>query len=314
MYPISPARRLRPPLTGRGVPHMTGSMKIGLSTYSLSGAITSGQMSVIDAIRWIADNGGDHVEMSPSGYSLVDNDGLVRDVVRAARGAGIDISSYTIGADLTPRAERELRNEIDRLKRNVDIGAALGVKRMRHDVISRAIPETTLEQFERDLPTAVDACREVADYAAKSGITTSLENHGFHFQGSDRVLRLVTAVNRPNYRVTLDIGNFLCADENPLDAVRRLVPYASMVHFKDFYVRRLDRAPGEGWFQTRNGNHLRGAIVGHGDIDVPAVLDLVIASGYDGYASVEFEGMEECRLGSRLGMATLRRLLEERKS
>lgn len=286
-------------------------MKIGLSTYSLSRAITAGEMTVLQAIRWIADNGGEAVEISPSGFSLVDNDALVRDVVRSAKEAGIDIASYTIGADLTPRAEREVRAEIERLKRNVDIGAALGVKRMRHDVISRKIPQTTLEQFERDLPTAVDACREIADYAARAGITTSLENHGFHFQGSDRVLRLVTAVSRPNYRVTLDVGNFLCADESPLDAVRRLIPHASMVHFKDFYVRRFDHAPGEGWFQSRSGNHLRGAIVGHGDLDIPAILGVIRSSGYDGYLSVEFEGMEECRLGSRLGMATLRRLLGE---
>ena len=145
----------------------------------------------------------------------------------------------------------------------------------------------------------------------RSGITTSLENHGFHFQGSDRVLRLVTAVARPNYRLTMDVGNFLCADEEPLDAVRRLVSYASMIHFKDFYVRRFDRSPGEGWFQSRSGNHLRGAIVGHGDLDVPAILAVIRASGYDGYLSVEFEGMEECKLGSRLGMATLKRLLHE---
>jgi sugar phosphate isomerase/epimerase len=284
-------------------------MKIGLSTYSLSPAISSGEMDVLQAIRWIAENGGEHVEISPSGFSLVDNNALTRDVARAARAAGLDISSYTISADFTPRAGDDIRSEVERVKRNVDIGAELGVKRMRHDVISRKRDETTLEQFERDLPTAVDACREIADYAARFGITTSLENHGFHFQASDRVLRLVTAVNRPNYRVTLDVGNFLCADESPLDAVRRLIGYASMVHFKDFYVRRHDQPPGEGWFESRSGNHLRGAIVGHGDLDVPAILGVVRASGYDGYLSVEFEGMEDCRLGSRLGMATLRRLL-----
>lgn len=286
-------------------------MKIGLSTYSLHRAIESGEMDVLQAIRWIAQNGGEHVELSPSGYNLVDNDALVKDVVRTAREAGIDIASYTIGANLTPRAEAEIRAEIQRLKRNVDVAAALGVKRMRHDVISRKIPETTLEQFERDLPTAVDACREVADYAARSGITTSLENHGFHFQGSDRVLRLVTAVARPNYRLTMDVGNFQFADEEPLDAVRRAVSYASMIHIKDNYLRRFDRNPGEGWSQSRSGNYIRGAIVGHGDIDIPAILAVIRASGYDGYLSVEFEGMEECKLGSRIGLANLSRFVQE---
>ena len=132
-------------------------MKIGLSTYSLSRAIRAGELTVVGAIRWIAENGGEHVEVSLSGFSLEENDTLVAEMVRAARESGIDIASYTIGADLKPRADKELRAEVERLKRNVDIGAALGVKRMRHDVISRPIPETTLEQFERDLPTAVAA-------------------------------------------------------------------------------------------------------------------------------------------------------------
>jgi sugar phosphate isomerase/epimerase len=192
----------------------------------------------------------------------------------------------------------------------VDIAVELGASRMRHDVINRPRDQTTLERFEQDLGTAVDACREVADYAARAGVTTSLENHGFHFQGSDRVLRLVNAVARPNFGVTLDVGNFLCADESPLDAVRRLIGHATMVHFKDFYVRRFDRNPGEGWFETRAGNHLRGAIVGHGDLDIPAIFRIVRSSYGGDCVSVEFEGMEECKLGSRLGMETLRRLRE----
>ena len=53
---------------------------------------------------------------------------------------------------------------------------------------------------------------------------------------------------------------------------------------------------------------LRGAIVGHGDVDMPAVMKTIKESGYDGYLTIEFEGMEDCRLGSRLGMEHTRRL------
>ncbi|MNC62580.1 hypothetical protein D3C75_1126150 [compost metagenome] len=80
-----------------------------------------------------------------------------------------------------------------------------------------------------------------------------------------------------------------------------------MVHLKDFYIRPQDRHPGEGWFQSSGGNWLRGAIVGQGDIDMPRVLRLVKDSGYDGYLSIEFEGMEECRKGTRLGLEYVKR-------
>ncbi|MNC25700.1 hypothetical protein D3C75_737990 [compost metagenome] len=84
-----------------------------------------------------------------------------------------------------------------------------------------------------------------------------------------------------------------------------------MVHLKDFYIRPQDRHPGEGWFQSSGGNWLRGAIVGQGDIDMPRVLQLVKESGYDGYISIEFEGMEECRKGTRLGLEYVKRTWNE---
>ena len=58
--------------------------------------------------------------------------------------------------------------------------------------------------IEKDLVIATDACGEIADYAKPYGITTSIENHGVHFQGSERVQRLVLAVNRDNFRTTME--------------------------------------------------------------------------------------------------------------
>jgi sugar phosphate isomerase/epimerase len=85
-----------------------------------------------------------------------------------------------------------------------------------------------------------------------------------------------------------------------------------LIHLKDFYFRPYDQPPGGGdWFRTAHGNYLRGAIVGHGDIDIRRIVKLVKASGYDGYITVEFEGMEDCKLGSKIGMDNLRRLWEE---
>ncbi|MNW66139.1 hypothetical protein D3C74_445830 [compost metagenome] len=96
-----------------------------------------------------------------------------------------------------------------------------------------------------------------------------------------------------------------------MSAVKNNIAYASIVHAKDFYWRSSTRNPGEGWFQTSHGNYLRGAIVGHGDIDMPEVFRVLKQSGYDGYISVEFEGMEDCRTASRIAMDNVRRLWDE---
>jgi inosose dehydratase len=155
------------------------------------------------------------------------------------------------------------------------------------------------------------ACAAIADYAAHYGITTSVENHGFYIQNSDRVQRLIHAVNRPNFKTTLDVGNFLCVDEDPVAAVKRNLPYASIVHLKDFNTRPSYRNPGEGWMQTLSGNYIRGAIVGQGDIDMWEIIRFIKNSGYDGYISIEFEGMEDCKTGARIGMDNALRIWNE---
>ena len=59
------------------------------------------------------------------------------------------------------------------------------------------------------------------------------------------------------------------------------------------------------------GNYFRGAIVGHGDIDIRAALKLLKDVGYDGYLSLEFEGMEDCRTGVEIGLENLKRFVAE---
>ncbi|MEO2255802.1 sugar phosphate isomerase/epimerase [Paenibacillus amylolyticus] len=287
-------------------------MKVGLSTYSLQQALDRKELTVPDAIRWIADQGGEHVEIVPMGFSLIDNPELIDEIKAVAKEVGIDISNYAIGANFVVQEDAEaLEQEIQNVMRHVDVADALGVKLMRYDVAFRPAPEGTVAQFEIDLPVLVKACQRIADYAAGFGITTSVENHGYYVQSSERIQRLLHETARSNFKTTLDVGNFLCVDEDPVSAVKNNIPYASIVHAKDFYWRPSYRNPGEGWFQTSHGNYLRGAIVGHGDINMPEVFRVLKQSGYDGYISVEFEGMEECKTASRIAMDNVRRLWEE---
>lgn len=286
-------------------------MKIGLSSYSLYNELKTGAMSILDCVQWVADNGGAHIEIVPLGFDLVEQHELPEQIHEAASRVGIGVSNYAIGANFIKANENELRQEIDRVKQHVDIASRLGVKLMRHDVASRPIAEATLSNYIDDLGMLVEACQEIADYAAQYDIVTSIENHGYYIQGSNRVLTLVQKVGRNNFRTTLDIGNFMCLDEDSVNAVRASLPYASIIHLKDFYYRPAHRNPGSGWFPTSNGNYLRGAIVGQGDIDMYEVLRMIKDFGYSGYFSVEFEGHEECKWASRTGMENAVRIWNE---
>jgi len=283
-------------------------MKLGLSSYSLYKAMKDGGMTILDSVRWVAENGGQHIEIVPLGFDLTDGSGLPEAIREEARRVGIDVSNYAIGANFIDKNGEELRQEIERVKSHVDIANRLGVKLMRHDVASRPAAEATLSKYIEDLPVLVEACREIADYAAGYGITTSVENHGFHVQGSDRTLTLVQQVARDNFKTTLDVGNFICLDEDPVVSVAKSVPYMSMLHVKDFYIRPASQNPGDGWLKTAGGRYFRGAVVGQGELDIRDMLRIVKESGYDGYVSVEFEGLEECKWASKTGMDNVLRI------
>jgi sugar phosphate isomerase/epimerase len=115
-------------------------------------------------------------------------------------------------------------------------------------------------------------------------------------------------VGHKNFGVLLDMGNFMCADENPTYATGVLAPYIKHVHVKDFHFKNgMGPNPGDGFFKSRGGNYLRGAIVGHGNAPVDQCLEIIKSSGYDGHISIEFEGLEDPIKGTSMGLKYLKK-------
>lgn len=197
-------------------------MKLGVSSYSLVKALKDEKMTILDVIDWTAAQGGEHIELVPMGYTLTGQPDLIKKIKKRVKEAGIEISNYAIGANFLPASEEAYEQEVDRVKKEVDVANALGVKRMRHDVSFKPVQEASIQQFEKDLPRLTDACQRIADYAKEYGIITSIENHGFYVQASDRIQRLLSSVERENFKTTLDTGNFLCVDEDPVAAVKKI--------------------------------------------------------------------------------------------
>ena len=123
---------------------------------------------------------------------------------------------------------------------------------------------------------------------------------------------LLFEVGHPNYKLLCDIGNFVCADEDFATACGRLFPMAAHVHAKDMFCRSGDRyAPGEGWIELRSGNYVRPTVLGHGDVPVYQILRALKKSGYDGFVSIEFEGMEDNLDALRISADNLKRMLAD---
>ncbi len=287
-------------------------MKIGVSSYSFSRLVRSGEMEQIAVIAKAKEIGFDVIEFSaisvPDGKALPDYAGELRE---EADRVGIEIANYTIGADFLKGSGGDLQTEIERVKTEVDVAEILGVPGMRHDASSGwPADHVGPKSFEAALPKLAEGCRGVTEYAATKGIKTMVENHGRFCQDSIRVEQLVTAVDHPNFGVLIDMGNFLCADDDPPMAVGRLMPYAFHCHAKDFHVKPgSDMNPGSGWFVSRAGNYLRGAIIGHGNVPVLHCLKIMHREGFQGVLSIEFEGIEDVLMGIQAGHDNLRRLV-----
>lgn len=289
-------------------------MKLAVSSYSLWNWLKSENKPIDSAVDQVAALGAAGIEFA--GFDPFRPDpSPMRTAARLRRRAeklGLAVAGYCVSAELLvpPAAQKEA---IARLKQHVDVAAELGVASMRHDITrgfgnwsnGLGVPRT----FASAVRVVVPTIRAIADYAAERGIRTSLENHGFFMQAAERVERLLDAVNHPNFALTLDMGNFLCVNDDPVAAVHRLAHRAVMVHAKDFHVRPKATMPPSGWFATPTKIALRGAVVGHGAIDVPAQIKLLRKAGYSGWLSLEFEGMEEPIGAVRLGLEYLRRLI-----
>lgn len=284
-------------------------MKIAVSTYSFNRLLIEKKATQLELVALAKELGFDAIEI----VDILPHDGSTPLSYAKRLKAELDrlempLANFTFGADFLTGSDGNLTAEIQRVKEMIDIAAVLGAKSVRHDATTGVAGKT----FQQVLPRLVEGCLAVTEYAATKGIVTMVENHGLFAQDSLRVEQLYSAINHPNFQLLVDIGNFLCVDENPILAVGRVASLAGYAHVKDFHLKSgAQPNPGTGFFKTRGGNYLRGAIVGHGDVPVQQCLASLLNTGYQGDIAIEFEGMEETLPALKICLANTRAYLEE---
>lgn len=284
-------------------------MKIGVSSYSFQKKLKQG-MNYFEACDHAKRMGYDGIEFIDLDLNMGRGEETVEELAAHIRAhcdqLGLEIPAYTVGADFLNGRGGEAKDEPARVKKCVDVAEILGAKVVRHD----AFWNTGAHRNWRDAVEAIaSAIYEVAEYAQGKGIKTCSENHGLIMQDSERVKYLIDRVGHANYGWLVDIGNFLCADEDPQHAVGVAAPYAVHAHVKDFLFKSGEcEVPGGKWLTTRGGNFLRGTVVGHGVVPVHSCLRILQKAGYAGYLSVEFEGAEEVLPALENAIEYLRRI------
>ncbi len=286
-------------------------MKSCISTYSYH-PLYSGDFTRFDAIDKTKELGCAGVEFvlddnAPEGYTPRD---YALALTEHAHKIGLETPIYTTGANFF--VADPLR-EAERVCKHIDIAAECGIKLLRHDIGWSWYPGFDgVKTFHAIIEKVAPVISQVADYAKEKGVMTCSENHGRMMQDSDRMVELFNAVNNKNYGFLCDIGNFGGVDEDCSLAVAKLLDLIVYVHAKDNFTKSgMEYNPGRGYGLSRAGNYRRATIFGHGNVPTYQILNAIKQSGYDGFVSLEFEGMEETMLGVSIGAENLNRMIRD---
>ncbi len=282
-------------------------MKIGVSLYSFGQYAADKYDGVKNCIKKAAEMGFEGLDFVEVGLGYEEYLSYARDINAYCKSLGIQPVCFCTSADFLKCDD--ISAEVERVKRNIDIAKAYGCTVFRHD-ISRGFPKGDNRTYDDAIRIITPAIREIAGYAGEKGIVSTTENHGFFSQDSERVKKLIESVNDENFGALVDIGNFLCADEDPVSAVKNLARHARHAHAKDFHFKNASADdPGKGWFKTRGGNYLRGSIIGHGNISVRECINALKNAGYDGCLTIEFEGLEDALSAISMGLDNLKKYM-----
>lgn len=234
--------------------------------------------------------GFDAIELYNSGeFKTPDVDAAYK-IAEYAKKQGIAISCFSVGANLSHEDNSE---EIERLKKYVDVAKAAGSPFLHHTLIPSLNHKIEAIPFDHILKRVVKAVYEICDYAAEREVMCLNEDQGFYMNGTECFEEFLYSVNHKNLGLVADLGNILYAGEHPEKFVGRLTPFIKHVHVKDYLFKPgSGQYPGDEWKLTRDGDFLLNTIIGYGVINFEKVFRILISSGYEGYYSIECGGNE----------------------
>ena len=259
--------------TARAIPPIgrtrPSHLKLSIAAYSYRDLLTAKppRMDMFDFANLAADMGLDAIE--PTSYYFphdVTTDYLHR-LKQHAFLLGLDISSTAIGNNFCfpPGPKRDEQLALTRTW--IDRAAELDAPVIR--IFAGSVPRGETE--ERAVAWAIEGIKESLPYAAKKGVTLALENHGGITATVGQILKLVRAIDAPNFGVNLDTGNFHVAD--PYAEIAELAPYAVTVQVKT-EIRRKGAHANE-------------------EADLSRLISILREVRYSGYVILEYEAAED---------------------
>lgn len=280
-------------------------MRFTFYTYFNSMAAREGLEKTAD---YAAEHGFSAVELLESAGAaspaLIKDTAMAKEAKKILAVRGLDVACWSVGTTVYKNAEA-----VASLKRQAEVASELECPFLHHTLLLWLAPFEGMPTFDEAIAGAVEAASEVADYARPLGVKCIYEDQGMYANGVEGFGKFYSQMKKrcSNVGVCGDMGNSLFVDEG---AERFFAAYAEdicHVHVKDYLVRTFREAPSRYWYPTKGGRWLRETMVGDGNVDVSACMDILQKAGYSGTYALELSHPEPFETGVKQAMAYLER-------
>ena len=287
---------LAPSTPGNNTPPKRRPNPIGVSTYSFwrfNGPRES--YPIEQCIDQAAAMGFDGIELLHVQMTS-EEPGYLMDLKRRAFANGLDLMGFSTHQGFVYPDKDERQRNINRTIHQIELCYELGIPTMRlntgrwgtsksfDDLMANRGIEPTLEGYtdEDGFGWVIDSIERCLPKAEQCGVVLGLENHWGLGRTPEGVLRIVEAIESPWLQVTLDTGNFL---EDPYDKLAMLASRTILVQAKTYYG-------GGKWYEL--------------DLDYDRIAGIMREHDFNGYVSLEFEGLEEAETAIPKSLELLR--------
>ncbi len=159
---------------------------------------------------------------------------------------------------------------LDEGRRFIDLSVKLKCPFIR--VFPNELPRDTPK--EQSIARIVAGLKEMGDHARGTGVTVLMESHGQLVHTPD-LLNVMKMVNSAQVGLIWDICNmWAVTGEEPAEVYKILKSWIRHTHIKDF---------------TRTGDKINYVFLGKGITPIFKAIDLLVADGYNGFYSFEWE-------------------------
>jgi sugar phosphate isomerase/epimerase len=242
------------------------------------------------------DFGLDHIELHHKSAGPRDTQTAERNRVLLDR-YGLRLSQWTCAPDFTHPDAATRANEMEEMKRDIDLAVILGAPGCRVTTGCR-YPEVTEEQ---GVAWASECLLRMADYAQPRNIKLGLENHyrdrrwineDFAFHAKS-FLTVFDRVKDSWIGVNFDASNQVMVGEDPMEVLE-------VVKHKVWHMHASDRLPGR----------YEHSVIGEGSVKFDPIFACLAGIGYAGYISLE-DNSSEGDDGTRRALRFIRGKIDE---